>query len=265
MKKVIIILLCISVVFIVKLNSNLHAKTNIILACENTEQFPYFIGKSLKIKKINPGITIEILQLVGKRLNINIVFQRYPWKRCLNNLKHNIVDGIFNSSFKKERLVMGKYPMKNGKVDKSRKIEVRKYIIYKHLKSKVTWDGKNLILPGNKISAVLGYSIISDLEKKGLTVIEGRNTLMNLLNVQNRNISATAELASSSKFIIQKHKSKLPDIVEVKPPLKVKPYYLMLSHKFVKSNPKLAKKIWNEIRNIRNSVDYQNIKKKYYK
>ena len=43
----------------------------------------------------------------------------------------------------------------------------------------------------------------------------------------------------------------LPGIVRIEPPLKTKPYYLMLSREFKAANPELAEQIWNAIGELR--------------
>lgn len=55
---------------------------------------------------------------------------------------------------------------------------------------------------------------------------------------------------------------KFKRIVKVTPPIKTKPYYLMLSHQFVKKHPQLAEKIWDTIEIIRES-QFDRISAKY--
>jgi polar amino acid transport system substrate-binding protein len=46
--------------------------------------------------------------------------------------------------------------------------------------------------------------------------------------------------------------------IEVRgPPLIEKPYYLMLSHQFVATEPALAERIWRTIAQVRNSPAYR--------
>ncbi len=63
-------------------------------------------------------------------------------------------------------------------------------------------------------------------------------------------------------FIRNNYKA-FKNVIELKVPLKVKPSYLMLSHKFVKENPDKSDKIWDTIRKIRNTEVVQKIYDKY--
>ena len=62
---------------------------------------------------------------------------------------------------------------------------------------------------------------------------------------------------------IQDDPEQFADIVKVEPPFWEKPYYLMLSRHFKGRHPERAEKIWNAIREIKQSDKYRNLVKKY--
>ncbi len=60
------------------------------------------------------GLNVVLLDRVASALGLRFEYQRLPWKRCLDKLKANQVDGAFGASFKPERLEVGAYPMLPG-------------------------------------------------------------------------------------------------------------------------------------------------------
>lgn len=259
MKKVLLLILLVAGSILI-----LPAKQTLTFAAEDTDQFPYYLGNSAKFDMSKPGMAVEIIVEVCNNLGVEANFRRYPWKRCISGMEKGKVDGIFNASFKEKRLKFGRYPMQGGKVDPSRRIATTAYVLYKHKDSKVKWDGKTLTVPaGKKIGATLGYSIIDDLKKLGAEVDPTKDYTVDLKKVNMGRNPACCQLEISSDFYLNSHRSEFPNIEKVSPPLKVKPYYLMLSHQFAKKNPKLAEKIWDGIRDYIASPKYKKLLAKY--
>lgn len=53
-------------------------------------------------------------------------------------------------------------------------------------------------------------------------------------------------------------------IKKLTPPLKTKPYFLMLSHQFVKKHPIVAEEIWDMVEQVREQIT-TNVANKYLK
>lgn len=251
MKKIIVFFLILMNFFILQINAK-----EIKIAYENKEQPPYYMGNTSKVLSKNPGVVVEMIQMLDEMMSeIEIKLVRYPWVRCKDSLKKNKVDGIFNASYKKGRLKLGWYPTKNkkhaGRVDISRRVTTIAYSLYKLKGTEIGWDGKNFKSINVKVGAVSGYSIVGDLKKKGVTVDEARSSENNLGKLLLQRVKAVALQDVTADSFIKSEPKKYSKVVKVKPPLVTKPYYLMLSHKFVKENPKLAQKIWDNIRKIR--------------
>jgi len=100
------------------------------------------------------------------------------------------------------------------------------------------------------------------LKKRGLAIQEAPSTEMNLKKLFMKRITAAALQDVTADNIIESHPSIYGMIKKIKPPLVTKPYYLMLSHKFVEQYPKLAQKIWDTIKIIRES-EFDKIVLKY--
>lgn len=227
------------------------------IAYENKEQPPYYMGNSDAVISPRPGVSVEMVKMLEERIpGLSIQFVRYPWRRCTFSLGENLVDGIFNASYSKERLAIGWYPTKDhshgGAADTDRRITTITYSIYTLKDSKLGWDGKIFSGLDGNIGAPLGYSVVNDLKKLNVPVEEAPSTVNNLDKLAAGRVAALALQDVTADNIIRNN-PKYADIVKISPPFLSKHYYLMLSDSFVKAHPDLAQKIWDEIRNIRNA------------
>ncbi|MCP4346774.1 MAG: transporter substrate-binding domain-containing protein [Desulfobacterales bacterium] len=225
--------------------------------------YPFQTGEgTIDWKK--PGIAVELLLLLGKKLDIDIEFSRVPWKRGLHELKKGQKDGLFNASFKKKRLEYGVYPMKDGVADQNRKSYSNSYVLYKIKGSPVQWNGKAFSNLNGPIVATRGFSILDDLIKMGIKVRETNSTLVSLRILSRGRVKGIAALELAGDYLLDKNKEDFSNIEKVLPPIKTKPYYLMLSHQFIKKNPKIAEEIWNTVRDVRESEEFKQVTGKYF-
>ncbi len=232
-------------------------------AYQYSSNYPFQTGEgTIDWKK--PGIAVELLMLAGKKLDIDIEFTRVPWKRGLHELKEGQTDGLFNASFKTKRLEYGAYPMKGGVADQNRKSYSNSYVLYKIKGSPVQWDGKTFKNLNTPIVTTRGFSIVDDLIKMGIKVREANSTLLNFKMLANGRVDGVAALELAGDFILDKNKEQFSNIEKALPPIKTKPYYLMLSHQFIKKNPKLAEEIWNTVAVVRESEEFRQITGKYF-
>lgn len=148
------------------------ARVPFTFAYEDREGYPSFMGNGTDIPTQRPGTYIDLLRLVAERVPIELKLERYPWERCKAFLKSNRVDAI-NSSFKESRSRIGVFPvLPNGEVDTQRRITSDSYRLYTLKDSELFYDPhrNNFVNLGKGISAPLGYSIVSELQAKGIPI-----------------------------------------------------------------------------------------------
>ncbi len=236
---------------------------DMLLATDDTPGPPYITGGGETLHTKRPGIEIEIYRRLGKILNLNITFTRVPWKRCLIQLETGGYDGIFPASFRPERMKLGVYPMKDGREDPERKTRDTAYYLYKRKNSPLSWDGRSFHNLTDVIVAPLGWAVVGKLREMGVNVVEvpiPKNLPRMLIQ---GGVEGVACLDTVMDTYLEKDPELNRQIVKVHPPIMEKPYYLMLSHPFVKRHPKLAQRIWDTIRDIRASEEYRLIVEKY--
>ncbi len=223
----------------------------IVLGYNINESPPHFMGEGTAIAN-PPGISLDIISRAARQVGINIRYARYPNKRVQSLLQENSLDGAFIFSFKPSRQTMGKYPLKNGKPDITRRITTLGYSLYTLKGNGVKWDGKDITGATNHVGASRGYSIVGNLKKMNLKVIEGNSAGHNLKKLMLNRISATAEQDNIADPIIRT--MAYDNIEKLTPALKSKAYYLVFSHHFYRTHPELAEQLWDKIGEIREQI-----------
>lgn len=205
------------------------------------------------------GLNFELLSLVGRRENIRFDFQSMPWKRCLEQLKANEVDGAFAVSFKTDRREIGEYPG-GATPDVAKRMHVDRYVLLRRKGSNVEWDGKALHNVDGAIGAQLGYSVTDVLRSLNVTVDEGSQRSDELVRkLLAGRLAAAAVGGSDARTLLAGPFG--PQIEALPLPLIEKPYFLLLSHRLVERQPQLARRIWDAVETVRNGAEYRKLEK----
>ena len=230
-------------------------------AYADLEQPPYIYGEGKDIP-INPGVVVDMLKIVDQRMpGLKINFVRLSWKRCLQYLHLGNVDGIFNASFLPERLQNGVYPTLDGQPDLTKRLVTISYGIYTLDNSLITWDGQNFMHLNGLVGVNRGFSVISNLKKMGVPLQEVDSVSQNFLKLQLGRIEAVLAQNVTAYAVLQKQ-DRFKGISQLSIPFITKPYYLMLSHQFVKKHREVAEQIWKEIENVR-EAEFDNLMANY--
>ena len=210
---------------------------------------PRYLGTGTAINWDRPGLSLDLLRELGSRLRINLEIQRFPWNRGLFLVETGEADGIFHASYKPARERIGVYPKTpGGTVDPSRAVFTQSYYLHVLRGSSVRWDGKTVTgLEDKAVGATAGYSIVQDLESWGIPVETGKIQQTNLNKLVAGRIAAYAELENMAAAVIASDPAAYLDVIRLDPPLISKPYYLLLSHAFVESDPALAQAVFDTI------------------
>jgi len=227
---------------------------------------PYVYGDE-QISDKYPGITIEILRLIEKKIHVNFIIEKLPWKRVIHEVKLNKLDGGFHFSFKENRKTFVAYPILNGKNSANPKFSIsnRSYVLYKLKEKNLQWDGKQIIMsPKTDIGVIRGSSIIDRIRELGYKPFEV-NTDLQLIKglVKGRYLAFIAlENMLDPKIKLLQAKEKI-FIEKLSPSVVSKPYYITFSKKFYQEHPKISWKIWKTIEQIKENGDLDQIFMKY--
>ena len=205
------------------------------------------------------GLNLELLSLVAAASQLQIRYVAVPWKRCLAGLARGRYDGAFASSFKAERLSMGRYPTdSDGRLDESKRLHTSVYALYRRRGSSVGWNGTEFRQLTSAIGSLSGFSISDFLRSHGAKVDESsRDPLALLRMLKEQRVDAVALQSLRADFVLQSHPALALDIEKAELPLEAKAYYLMLSNAFCQAQPEKAQRLWAEIERQRESSAYQ--------
>ncbi|WP_287226128.1 MULTISPECIES: transporter substrate-binding domain-containing protein [Vibrio] len=227
------------------------ATTTLKLAYSDVESYPFQMGNGTDVAD-PPGIALDVINRVAEQLELDVKYVRLPGKRVLQDISNGDVDGGFIFSYNTQRAQYAHYPMNGDKPDGSKRIATIGYYFYTLQDHMFNWDGKSLADPDQKVGAHLGFSIVRELKKKQLKVFEVKTTAQLFNMLQLKRLSAIAVQDTMAKQFLSKQKNS--DVKQVQPAIATKDYYLVLSHKFVETNPELAQKIWQAIEELREDV-----------
>ncbi len=218
---------------------------------ENKTLLPHFAGEGRLVPQTMPGAAIEVLQRLDEKAEgISFHFVRFPWKRCLNDLKQGDIDGVIGR-YSEERASFAVYPrLPNGDLDFSKSmINTETCFIYNR-EFPLGWDGKNLSYAGKlTISVPSGYELINDLKRKGTNVYEAET-----INLAHRLLFTGRVDASVSNCRLK----MLPNgFVQNPIPIVSNPGFLLFSQHFYYQYPKHAETLWNLLREIDKETLYE--------
>ena len=226
----------------------------ITLCFERQEVRPW---RSLKLD----GLNFELLAEVARRTGVTFDYQSMPWKRCLEQLKANQVDGAFSVSFSPERVALGAFPgvganPASPQADPSKRMHMDSYVLVRRRGSRLDWDGKRFHNLDGRIGFQLGYSVGSLLRAHGVAIDEGSQRSDEL--AQKLVAGRLAGAALGGRTTAELMRGPFAGELEVVPvPLIEKPYYLVLSHAFAARQPQLVTRLWDAVEQARSSPAYR--------
>lgn len=225
--------------------------TTLQLCAEDENSYPWLL-------RDRSGLNMLMMRLLGQRLGLRFEVTLMPWRRCMLSLQEGGVDGAFKASFQPERLKIGRYPMRGEQVDAERAMLEESYHLYRLKGSAVSWDGQQVSQLEGAVGAQAGFSIVAWLRQQQLPVEASAKAPDAILAMLQRGrLGAAALQTSQGDYALSRNPPFAAQIERQGPPLVSKPYYLLLSHAFVKRHPALAEKIWDGVAAVRDSAAYR--------
>ncbi|AMC36128.1 substrate-binding periplasmic protein [Janthinobacterium sp. B9-8] len=225
------------------------------LCYEDVDVYPWVYGK-------NEGMDRYLLQAVSSRLKINIEYRPRPWKRCQYEVRNGISDGMFSASFNTERQEYAVYPtLANGQPDPNYRMARDDYRIYRRTGTTINWQSRRMNHV-NLIGIQAGYSIHAELHAAGYTLEDSSKNVSDLMRKLDAGI---VDVVITMQGPAQHTLQTLPHLtsrIEVLPiPYKVNNLYLPLNKGYCQKQAERCHALWQEIRNVRESTEYQNLLK----
>ena len=224
------------------------------LCASNQGDYPWVIPE-------RPGLNQLLIERAALRAHIVVRFHSMPWGQCLLRLSTGRMDGAFNSSFLPERLAFARYPMRDGKLDDSRRLMRSGYSLYYRKGSNLNWDGESLSADGVAGVPSGSFAITRRLQDVGVTNInQQKKQPAQIFDALLEGEFAVAALKSEEGRHLLKTNAVYREHLEQHPlPLHEKNFFLIFSRKYMQQNSLLAERMWAAIAAERESPEYQEL------
>ncbi|MCW9035146.1 MAG: transporter substrate-binding domain-containing protein [Alphaproteobacteria bacterium] len=221
--------------------------TTMIFATVNNSS-PRVVVHNGQLDNSRPGWFVEVTQKAATHCNAAVEFSFVPWASALKMVELGRVSAAFNSSYNKDRVVYGAYPMANGKPDQSKASKLYSYYAYipKNKPNRTELQLKNLDVVVERKS-----SIIPKLKKLGANVFEVDSYLSMLRMLASGRIDAAIGIDHNFDLIISKHPDLVAKIFKIPTPIKKNIGYVMFSKKFQVMHKDLVQCFWDKSAELR--------------
>jgi polar amino acid transport system substrate-binding protein len=201
------------------------------------------------------GLNFALLDEVAKRNRVRFDYRSMPWKRCLEQLRANQVDGAFAASYSRERQEVGAFPG-GATPDAAKRTHMDRYLLVRRRGSTIDWDGKAFHRVDGRVGFQLGYSVGAFLREHDVPVDEGSQQAGELAEklIAGR-LAAAAMGGGDAMRLIRGPVAARLEVLPV--PLLEKPYFLVLSHAVATKQPQLAQRLWDTVEQVRTSPAYK--------
>lgn len=196
------------------------------------------------------GLAPILLHEVAKRLGVTATIDKLPGRRCFLEVQRGDTDGTFGS-YVPER---GAYPMVMDKLDNSRRVAVLSYSLFALKGSNVAFDGKTIVGLSAPVGVPAASSIIDVLKPMNVPFDAGARMPEGILKMALAGrVGAVALLTQTGDKLMQ-----LPEFAgkfdKLGTPMVTRPYYVLLSRKFVATYPAFSEQLWDTVALVRESA-----------
>lgn len=221
------------------------------LGYPDQENYPFFIGLGAEVPAA-PGMAVELVQRATRDAGREPVITRLPNVRVYQGLKDGRLDAYPCISYTEERAAYLAYPMRDGKLDASRRCFKLSYAIYQLRGGKVQWDGRTLGVDG-PVGANRSFSIAGRLRELGANVEELPSEQHLFAMLELRRLSAVATLENIGDHHVARS-GNAARFEKLPLPLSTRDYFLAVTRAFYASDPQFVERLWNRIGELRDAT-----------
>ncbi|GAA5172016.1 hypothetical protein GCM10025770_37610 [Viridibacterium curvum] len=210
-----------------------------------------------------PGFRVEILRSAGNQCGVSVNFVTAPWRRVLEQVKTEAVDGAFSASWSAERAQYGVFPLKGGVPDPARAMKGYSYILYLHPESKLSWNGRTVEGSNRKVIVERGAAGVDIAIKLGLEPLENTGYATMLRMLARRRAEGLIAIESHVNEILAANPELVAEVKAQQPPLESLYGYVMFNKGFYQANTALVECFWKALGDIRSKPAYRELVKSY--
>lgn len=214
-------------------------ETVVLRLCTLDQPFPPFThpdgngSSQLRLKQALQGLPIRIDNYVA------------PRPRCLYDLQTGRADALL-ATFSRERLAFAVFPMRAGKPDQRRAIDMVGFQVYRRRGTGVSWDGKRFSgLRTGVVGTQSGFAQKSDLQALGLKVDDGaKSVLQNMEKLAAGRFDAVVLYENEAQRVADDFREQLELLPQ---PFMQTGLFLMVGREFARQHARLVEASWDAI------------------
>ncbi len=205
------------------------------------------------------GLNIELLKRVEKITGESFIFAARPWKRCMEEAKTGLVDGLIGAADSPARRQYAQPPLlPNGMPNSEKAMYEDTVNVYVRVGSNASWDGQALTNPRGIAIAQTGYFVVDLLRQRGQSVKDMVKSAEDGLRMLATGSADVAVLMGQQPLDLIRTDPRFKGKIEVAAqPFTHFSFYLIVSRSTYSANPKRIEAIWNAIRDVRATPEYR--------
>jgi polar amino acid transport system substrate-binding protein len=221
---------------------------------EDVPQFPW-------TRPDETGLNFELLKRVEKQLGEQFRYEVKPWKRCIEEVRVGIMDGVIGAAESPERRSFGAFAtLPNGQIDPRAALYEESYRIFTRVGSTAGWDGHTLRAPNGVVLVQSGYLIADLLRQRGFKPVESaRSAEDGLRMLIGGSYDIAALYGAEAEALARSDPRFVGKIAQAPTTYSDWSFYLLISRMTFDTDKKRINAIWRAIRTVRESDEYRKL------
>ena len=205
------------------------------------------------------GLNFDLLKRVEKLTGETFKYSARPWKRCMEETRAGLADGMIGAADSPLRRQFSVPPLRDdGTPDPTKAMYGGTTHVFIRVGSNASWDGHAFLNPTGFVIAQRGYFVVELLSQRGQTVKEVVKSTEDGLRMLAAGSADVAVLTGQmSSAMIEADPRFHEKIKLAAQPFVTFPYFLMFNRNVYAANPKRIEAIWSAIRDVRASAEYR--------
>lgn len=207
------------------------------------------------------GLNIDLLKRVERLTGEQFNYVARPWKRCEEETRNGIMDGMIGPSDNPGRRAFSVPPLKpDGTQDPDRALYHDRVSLFLRTGSGASWDGKGLVNPRGIAVAQRGYYTVVMLQGLGQNVIDTPKSAEEGLRLLAVGAADVAVLMGRGAEESLRSDPRFQGKIELaRQPFAVFDFHLMIGRKAYDKEPGRFEAIWNAIATVRATPEYRRL------
>ena len=207
------------------------------------------------------GLNVELLQRVARLTGERFEYYARPWKRCEEETRAGIMDGMMAPTDAPRRRPFAVPPRKaDDRQDPERAMYHDHVALYLRAGSGASWDGKRLVNPRGIVVAQRGYQIVDLLRTQGQRVLDTPKSAEDGLRLLATGVADVAVLMGRSAEESARSDPRFAGrIILAREPFARFDFHLVVARKLYEQEPARFEAIWNAIASVRATPEYRRL------